>query len=146
MKKFQFNLERVLRLREHIEREWEIKLGKTVTECVRIETEIRHHTSEIDRVLKTRGRIDGREDDLLAMELYKRRMKDELLKLDSDLKKAEEERDSVREQFLEVSKRRKVLTKLKEKRENEYYKMQLKIEHDMVDEINNGRAASRTMV
>jgi hypothetical protein len=32
---------------------------------------------------------------------------------------------------------------LKEKREAEYYKHQLKIEHELVDEINNGRAASR---
>lgn len=142
MRKFVFNLERLLRLREHEEHEVEIRLGQAVTECVRIEAGISHRRSEIDRVLKTRGGLDGREDTLLAMEMYKRRMKDELLELGNELRLAESKRDEVREEFLEYSKKRKVLTKLKEKREAEYYKKQLKIEHDLVDEINNARAAS----
>ena len=142
MRKFKFNLERLLRIREHDEQNWEIKLGRTVSECVRIETGIKNRTSEIDRVLITRGEMHGREEDLLSMEMYKRRMNKEIGELGTKLKKAESKRDEVRKQFLEVSKRRKVLSKLKEKREAEYYKHQLKIEHDQIDEINNGRAAN----
>ena len=144
MRKFSFNLERLLRIREHEEHEWEIKLGQAVTECVRIESDMQHSSSEIDRVLKSRGQLSTCEDLLFSMEMYKRRMNKDLLELDLKLKKAEAERDEVRAQFLEVSKRRKVLSKLKEKREAEYYKKQIKVEHDMLDEINNGRAANRT--
>ena len=143
MRKFKFNLERLLRIREHEEHDWEVKLGRAVTECVRIETGIKHRASEIDRVLRTRGVLQGREDDLLSMEMYKRRMSKEIGELGNELKNAETKRDDVRAQFLEVSKRRKVLSKLKEKREAEYYRHQLKIEHDQIDEINNGRAANR---
>ncbi|MDC7228574.1 MAG: flagellar FliJ family protein [Spirochaetales bacterium] len=146
MKKFQFNLQRLLNLREHEEHEWEIKLGQAVTECVRIEGEIKNRTSEIDRVLRTRGAVDGREDQLLAMELYKRRMKFELIELGDELKRAESKRDEIRGDFLEVSRNRKVLSRLKEKREAEYYKDQLKKEHDQIDEINNARAAGRSML
>lgn len=146
MKRFEFNLERLLRLREHEEHEWEIKLGQAVTECVRIETKINHCTHELDRVLKTRGAVDGREDQLFVMEMYKRRMSSEMVKLSKDLKLAEAKRDEIRVDFLEISKKRKVLSKLKEKREAEYYKKQNKIEHDLVDEINNARAASRSVV
>ncbi len=147
MRKFAFNLQRLLRLREHEEQEWEIKLGRAVTECVRIENEIAHRFKEIDRVLDTRGRIENRENDFLAMELYKRRMNSEVLELEKKLKDAEKERDQVRKDFLEASKKRKVLAKLREKREQEFYREQLKIEHNLIDEINNGRAAAgRTVV
>ena len=146
MKKFVFNLERLLKLREHEEHEWEIKLGQRVSECVRIQNEIGNRRSEIDRVLRTRGRFDGREDAMLAMELYKRRMKYELIELGDELTLAESKREEVRGEFLEASRKRKVLSKLKEKREAEYYKQQMKIEHDLGDEINNARAASRSAV
>ena len=146
MKKFVFSLERLLKLREHEEHEWEIKLGQKVSECVRIQHEIQHRKDELDRVLRTRGRVDGREDAVMAMELYKRRMRSELLELGDELTLAESKRDEVRGEFLEASRKRKVLTKLKEKREAEYYKQQIKIEHDLIDEINNARAASRSAV
>ena len=143
MKKFSFNLERLLRIREHVEREWEIKLGHAVSECVRIEQRIAACGTEIERVLLSRGAIDNREADFLAMELYKRRMTDEIGRLKSELIGAEKVRDEVRQQFLEHSRNRKVLSKLREKREAEYYKEQQKIEFNVVDEINNSRAVER---
>ena len=142
MRRFKFNLEKLLRIREHHEQEWEIKLGQAVSECVRLENEITERNFEINRVLKTRGAVNHRENELLAMEMYKRRMSHEIVRLKEELKQAEEKREEVRIKFLEVSKERKVLSKLKEKREKEYYKEQLKIEHNMIDEINNGRAAA----
>lgn len=145
MRKFSFNLERLLKIREHEEQESEIILGKAVTECVRIEREMQHRTNEIDRILKKRGNLDSCEDLLFSMEMYKRRMNKDLKQFGKELEKAEAERDKVRENYLEVSKRRKVLSKLKEKREAEYYKQQIKIEHDLLDEMNNGRAANRTL-
>ncbi len=142
MRKFEFNLERLLKLREHEEQEWEIKLGRAVTKCVDIENQIKHRHSEIERVLLNRGSIENREQDFLVMEMYKRRMRSEAVDLNKKLAEAEAERDEVRNDFLEASKKRKVLSKLKEKREKEYYKKQLKNEHELIDEINNGRAAA----
>ncbi|MBI9105133.1 MAG: flagellar export protein FliJ [Spirochaetales bacterium] len=145
MHKFRFNLERLLRIREHEEQGWKIKLGKAVSECVRIETRISSCGSEIERILLTRGSIENREADFFSMELYKRRMTSEIQSFSVELVEAQKRRDSVRETFIEHSKNRKVLSKLKEKREHEYYKKQLKIEFNEVDEINNSRAAGRTM-
>ena len=144
MKKFTFNLQRLLRLREHEERKREIELGKAVTECVRIENEISRRSSEIDRVLRTRGRIENRENAFFSMEMYKRRMREEIIRLSRELDEAEKERDRIREIFLEASKNRKVLSRLREKREKEYYKEQIKTEFNVIDEINNGRAAAGT--
>ena len=141
MKKFKFNLERLLRIREHEEREWEIKLGKAVSECVRIENGMTHCRAEIERTLLTRGSIESREADYLSMEMYKRRMNNEIRSLSAELVEAEKQKESVRETFIEYSKNRKVLSKLKEKREREYYKEQNKIEFNAVDELNNSRAA-----
>ena len=146
MKKFSFNLERLLRIREHEERECEIQLGKAVSECVRIEQRISSCGGEIDRTLLSRGRPDGREADFLAMEMYKRRMNSEIASLKNELRDAEKVRDEIREEFMERSRARKVLTKLKEKRESEYYREQQKIEFNLVDEINNSRAVSRPQV
>jgi len=143
MKKFRFNLERLLRIREHEEREWELKLGKAVSECVRLENAIKGCRGEIERVLLTRGDIESREADFFSMELYKRRMNDEIGRRSAELAEAEKHRDEIRESFIEYSKNRKVLSKLKEKREREYYKEQQKIEFNVVDEINNSRAAGR---
>jgi flagellar FliJ protein len=143
MKKFRFNLERLLRIREHVEHEWEIKLGKAVSECVRIENKIAHCGTEISRVILTRGNIESRETDFLSMELYKRRMNKEILELTAELEEAEKQKEKVREAFIEYSKNRKVLSKLKEKREREYYKEQKKIEFNTVDEINNSRVVGR---
>ncbi len=141
MKRFKFNLERLLKIREHEEHEWEIKLGKAVSECVRIQTEIERRQSEISKTLLTRGSINNREEELLVMEFYKHRMNKEAGELRNKLVRAEKERDKVKADFLEVSKNRKILTKLKEKREKEYYKQQLKQEFNNTDEINNSRAA-----
>lgn len=146
MRKFNFNLERLLRIREHEERDWEIKLGKAVSECVQIRNGIANRKSEIDRVLITRGNLEERQADFFTMEIYKRRMNDEIRKLEKELVDAEARKEEVRSVFLEVSKNRKVLSKLKEKREAEYYKEQQKIEFNIVDEINNGRAAGRAMI
>jgi flagellar export protein FliJ len=110
MRKFKFNLERLLRIRKHEEQQWEIKLGHSVSDCVLLEADIRHRSSEIERISKIPGGIQGRESDLLSMEMYKRRMNKEIGELNVKLKKAESKRDEVRAQFLEVSKRRKVLT------------------------------------
>ncbi len=141
MKRFKFNLERLLKIREHEEHEWEIKLGKAVSECVRIQSEIAQRQSEISKTLLTRGSINNREEELLVMEFYKHRMSKEAGELQDKLVRAEKERDKVKAGFLEVSKNRKILTKLKEKREKEYYKQQLKQEFNNTDEINNSRAA-----
>lgn len=144
MRKFRFNLERLLKIREHDERDWEIKLGHAVSECVRIETRMASCSSEIERTLLTRGRVESREADFYSMELYKRRMNDEIRSLSAELVEAEKKRDEIREIFIEHSKNRKVLSKLREKREREYYKEQQKIEFNVVDEINNSRAAGRS--
>ncbi|MDC7126785.1 MAG: flagellar export protein FliJ [Spirochaetales bacterium] len=143
MHKFKFNLEKLLKIREHDEHEYEIKLGQAVSKCVRIENDIKHCFSEIDRMIDTGAGAGLSQEYLLSMDMYRRRMNADIETLQSQLTSAREEMEKVRADYLEASKKRKVLTKLKEKREAEYYKQQRKNEFNEIDEMNNGRAAAR---
>ena len=53
MKAFRFKLERILSLRKHREREWEIKLAEITGECVRLSREIEERSmSKAEAFLK----------------------------------------------------------------------------------------------
>jgi flagellar protein FliJ len=51
--------------------------------------------------------------------------------------------EKVRARYLEASKERKVLDKLRERREGEYYERQLDDEYRAVDDMNTSAAAVR---
>ena len=141
MKKFHFSLERLLKLKEHIEEEWEIKLGEATGRCVRIRKGIEERRGNHVRTLQDRGGLSHQ--DLMASELYMGRMRQEVVELEKELEEAEEERLNVQGFFLEASRERKVLQKLKEKKEAIHKQDQLKKDFDVLDDINSGAAARR---
>lgn len=142
MRRFSFNLEKLLIIREHEEKEWEIRLGKAVSNCVNIEMAIKDRHKEIKKIIGLSANNVENNNYLLSANIYRNRMEQEIIGLEEELKKAKEERDEIKADYLEASKKRKVLYKLKEKREREYYKAQRKIEFNEIDEMNNARAAS----
>jgi len=147
MRRFQFRLERFLELRRWKEREWELKLAKALGECLLLQQRIRQIGEEIG-ASRLAEYTEGRRVDVEAMarrELYVQRLAMERERAVVTLEEKRREMEKVRARYLEASKERKVLDKLKERRSEEYYDRQLDEEYRTVDDMNNS-AAARTPV
>jgi flagellar FliJ protein len=139
MKRFEFSLETVLRLRESEEREWENRLGAITGECARIRSRI-----EESQVEKKRCALENQFRDinsLLAVANYQARMDSQVKSARNMLQVKEKERESVLKSFIEASKKRKILDKLKEKKMEEYNYQRNKEEAKTNDDINNAKWA-----
>jgi flagellar FliJ protein len=133
VRRFSFSLEKVLELREYREQETEIALGRAVGELTTIE----NHLKELAlQRLKAGAERFNPGNDALAIrnyEFYIQRLdhiKEELLEAAA---KAQLKVEEARELYLEASRQRKVLDKLKEKRAVEYRKTMFAEETKMLD-------------
>jgi flagellar FliJ protein len=143
MRRFQFRLERFLELRRWKEREWELKLARALGECLVLEQRIRQIGDEIGES-RLAAYTEGRRVDVEAMarrELFVQRLAMERERARVTLEEKRREMEKVRARYLEASKERKVLDKLKERRSEEYYDRQLDEEYRTVDDVNNSAAA-----
>jgi flagellar FliJ protein len=145
MRRFQFRLERFLDLRRWKEREWEIALAKVLGECLLLENRITEIGVEIG-TSRLAAFTDGTRVDVEAMgrrELYVQRLSRERERAAAALEVKRAEMEKVRAKYLEASKARKVLDKLKDRRAGEYYKHQRDEEFKTVDDLNTAAAVSR---
>ncbi|TFG61170.1 MAG: flagellar export protein FliJ [Spirochaetales bacterium] len=137
MRRFLFKLERLLEIRKFREHEWELKLAEITGRCVRIEQLIRELSDEKMRIFLDRGTEAFKDLNRLALaSLYMQRLS---VKINDEKIKLEEEelkRRGVQEGYMEASRARKSLDKLKEKRGAEYYREQEAADIKAVDEIN----------
>jgi flagellar protein FliJ len=145
LKRFRFRLERFLDLRRWKEREWEIALAKILGECLLLENRITEIGTEIGA-----GRLavftDGARVDVQAMarrELYVLRLAQERERAQVRLVEKRKEMEKVRAKYLEASKERKVLDKLKERQSGEYYVRQRDEEFKTLDDLNTSSSAAR---
>ena len=135
MKRFDFSLETVLKLREVQEKEWENRLASITGECANIRRKIKQYKTE-----KSRCALDNQFRDvnsLMAVANYQARMDNQVKNAHNMLIVKEKERESVLKDFIEASKKRKILDKLKEKKFDEYHHLRNKYEEKMYDDINN---------
>ncbi|HUX21860.1 MAG TPA: flagellar export protein FliJ [Spirochaetia bacterium] len=142
MKRYQFRLERLLEIRKYRELEWELKLAAVTGECVRLKNEI--DEMDISRRMTLAQRFDIAGLDmayLTASEHYMRRLDAHTRADQQALIEKERERDRVREDYLSVSRDRKVLDSLKEKRAAVYRREQLKEEILQVDDMSGSTNA-----
>jgi flagellar FliJ protein len=147
MRRFRFRLERFLDLRRWKEREWEIALAKALGECLLLENRITEIGVEIG-TSRLAAFTDGARVDVEAMarrELYVQRLTRERERAAAALEVKRAEMEKVRARYLEASRERKVLDKLKERRAGEYYKHQRDEEFKAVDDMNTAAAVSRGM-
>ena len=136
MRRFAFKLEKVLELREYHEREWELRLAEVTSRVIGVENEItelgeRRHATQ--SVAIRPGHVDL--GDARNREEYVNLIDDRVRHLRRRLVALEEERSRVRDHYLDASRERKALSKLKERRSEEYYKDSLKEEIRSLDEI-----------
>jgi len=140
MKAFAYSLEKILKLRKHYEDEAKIELGRAVSLLSEIEQKIFTVVGETASAQEAQFAPGNTAPQMQQYMFYLIRLhntKEELLK---EAAKAELVVEKAREAFLEASRERKVLDKLKEKRLKEHRKMALAEETNAMDDIYASRA------
>ena len=141
MRRFDFKLEKILKLRENREQEKEIELGKAVGFLSALELRIKNIAFEKAEAAK--NRYSGGLNEIRSYEFYILRLdqtKDALLEAAA---KAELEVEKAREVYLEASRDRKIISKLKERQEKEYRRMINLEEIKTIDDLSGGAAARK---
>ena len=143
MKRFRFGLEKLLELRLYAEREAEMSLARAIGEAAALDSRLEALARERVAVAADRfapGR-DGNE--MRRAELYLLRLDRTKGALFEAAAKAAMVADAAREVFVEASRDRKVIEKLKEKRKAEYRRSAAQEEIKTMDDISGGAAARR---
>ncbi|MDR1176290.1 MAG: flagellar export protein FliJ [Treponema sp.] len=134
MRRFQFNLEKVLKFRKYRERETEIELGRAIGALTIIQNSLKENAANHNQAAEERFvQTDIR--DIQYYDLYVRRLEIEKEKLLREAAQAALVIEEKRAVYLEASRDRKVLDKLREKREKEYRKTMLTEETKALDDI-----------
>lgn len=137
MKRFRFNLDKLLELRRYYERQAELELAKAMGELQGIQDRLQKLAEERAEAAAERFRPGHSVVQIQATDLYILRLdktRDALLEAAARAELAVEEK---RQAYIEASRDRKVLDKLKEKRLREYrYQVSLE-EIKTVDDISN---------
>jgi flagellar FliJ protein len=146
MRSFRFDLEKVLKLRLNREQETEIELGKAIGALSALERRIKNVAEEKVLAAKNRFAKNRSANEMLSYEVYILRLdqtKDALL---TAAAKADLEVEKAREIYIEASRDRKIIDKLKERRQKEYHKAMLLDEVKMLDDISGGAAARKRVI
>jgi len=125
VKRFKFNLEKVLELRQYREQEAKNALGQAISILNAIENNIKQNAVVHSRAVQERFTgINGSNGSLsiLAWDNYILRLEQEAERLMEEAARAELIVEEKRAQYLEASRELKVMEKLREKREGEYRK------------------------
>jgi flagellar protein FliJ len=139
MKSFQFSLEKVLEYRREIEEEWEIKLGQVNGEYNRILMDMEGVDQSAQEALAGCAAASGEE--VHSWGLYRWRLESQKIQMGRTLAAKEEERNRIRKKFLEASRDRKIISRLKEKKMQEYKKYLNKEEMKRLDDLSAAKAA-----
>jgi flagellar FliJ protein len=143
VKRFRFRLERLLELRAHREREALNKLAEAAGHCVRVSRNLKENASAATAAFWTGDREERRVDLSLLMyrEQYLSRLGFERRRLEEELQERLARKEEVQKRYLEVSRDRKVLDKLKERREREFERAQKQEEFKAMDDVSSSRYA-----
>ena len=135
MKKFSFNLEKVLTLRKYSEDEAKVELGRAIGILAELEFRLRYLAQERFRAASEQFSPGNTAAEIQQYTFYLLRLdntKEQLLK---EAAMAEIAVEKARAVFLECSRERKVLDKIREKRQKEHRKFILKEEVKTLDDI-----------
>ena len=142
MKRFRFSLEKVLELRKYREREARLELGRAVSDLEAIEGQIRETGAARHKAAAARFSSDDALE-IINCENYINRLDQLKEKLLKDAAAAELVVEGKRDAFLEASRDRKVVDKLREKREAAYCRETAEGERAELDDIANDRQIRR---
>ncbi|MDR2404122.1 MAG: flagellar export protein FliJ [Spirochaetaceae bacterium] len=145
MKRFSFDPEKILKLRLYREQEAEAALGRAVSALTAIEQRLDVIARERFRSAAERFAPENGAAEILAHERYIQRLdaaREELLK---EAAMAALRVEEARSEYIEASRDRKVLDKLKERRQKEYRKAVLAEEVKTLDDIAGGAVVRKLM-
>ena len=139
MKAFAFSLEKVLKLRKYYEDEAKIELGKAVSALAELEQKLFALIGEIARAKKAQFNPENTAAEMQQYMFYLMRLDAAKEQLFKEVASAELKVEQAREAFLEASRERKVLNKLKDRRMEEYRKEQVTEETKTLDDVSAAR-------
>ncbi|MDR2313918.1 MAG: flagellar export protein FliJ [Spirochaetaceae bacterium] len=145
MKRFNFELEKILKLRLNREQETEVELGRAVGALSALELRIKTAAEEKTRAAGNRFAKDHGAAEIRSYDLYILRLDQTRNALLEAAAKAELTVEEARKVYLEASRDRKIIDKLKERRQKEYRKTALREEIKMIDDISSGAAARKAL-
>ena len=136
MKKFSFNLQKVMQLRKFREEECKLALGQAISALNAIENEImktavRRHEAAEQRLANPQ--------EMREWDYYILRLDREAESLAEQAAQAEMIVEEKRELYLEASRELKAVEKLKEKKQKEYRKELLDYEMAEIDDLTSAR-------
>lgn len=135
MKRFAFRLERLLELRTWHEKKAEVNLAEKSGACSILESKIVENLEKRARTSRD-AFAPGRElSDFRAAEFYLRRLDIERDRLARELVVAEAAREEARLLWIEKHRDKESVGKLKERREAEYYRLALREETKVLDDL-----------
>ena len=141
MKTFSFNLEKILRLRKYREDETRLELGRAIGILADLERRILAVAQERTRAAAEQFNPGNTAALVQQYMFYLLRLDNAKEQLLEEAALAEIKVEEARAVFIEASRERKVLDKLKEKRQKEYRKDVLAWETKVLDDISSGTAA-----
>ena len=136
MRRFRFNLEKILQIRKYREEECKIALGQAISVLNEIESEIKktafkHHNAALNRFENT--------GEMLSWDIYILRLEQQAQTLAEKAARAQMVVEEKRDIYLEASRDLKAMEKLKEKQLKEYRKEMFDNQMNEVDEITSAR-------
>jgi len=134
MKAFAFRLEKLLNLRKFYEDEAKIELGRAVGVLAELEGKITALAAERVRAAAAQFRPGNSAVEIQQYMYYLVRLDNTKERLLKEAAIAEMKVEEAREAFLEASRERKVLDKLKEKKQKEYHKIKIDEETKILDD------------
>ena len=141
MKRFRFRLQRLLDVRRHEEQQVQLRLGAATGKVVAIDRRLDEITVQ-QRVELAARSASFDTGSLLAGELYRTRLDQERQRLLGERKQRAEELGAVLAEYAEVARRRKVVDKLRERRERQFEREQRAQEIAAADDLTNSRVAA----
>jgi flagellar FliJ protein len=132
---FRFNLEKLLEVRGFYERKAEMVLAEKAGRCAILDAKLRELAESRIRTraeMYSSGRMLA---DYQAAEVYMIRLDRDKEKLLVELAQAELEREKARAEYVEKRRDREAIDKLKERRQAEYYRLALREETKVLDDL-----------
>lgn len=136
MKRFKFNLEKILRLRQFKEEECKLALGRAVSILNKIENDIKE--TALKRHAATSSRFSNVAE-ISSWEIYILRLDQQADRLTEQAAQAQIVVEEKRALYLEAQKDLKAMEKLKEKQQKEYRREMLNYEMNEVDDLTSSR-------
>jgi flagellar FliJ protein len=142
VKRFAFKLQKALDIRAYKERETEIALGRAVSAQAEIENRLKALARDLLNAEENRFDAGNAAVDMRAWDRYITRLEDTREELLQEAAAAAMRTEEARAAYIEASRERKALDKLKEKQQKLYRKEALADEVKTLDDITGGKFRS----